>query len=1079
MVFQSIICYGRQQVNDTDGLYQGFTNIKNDTRTKVWWFHGETETTKYGITKDLESFKKQGIGGVVYYDQVHGEGKNAFKSFSKEWWDMLIFASCEAKRLGLTFEVNVSNGFVAGGPWITPQYGMQKLAVVDTLVDGDNNIPIRLPVPESYKGYYKDVAVMAIPYLEDMLGDSKLIHPIISCSDKDLDAKAFFEKDKYQRISYISGKHIYINMDFAKQFTARSITYNLGGRGISKSSSTNIPGPMSENFVGTGYRTLPDIGKLEVSDDGMNYKFVCNLKPIYKDHNGSRQKTISFPETKGRFYRVDIYGWKDSMNPADVLNIGNIILSAKASIDQWEEKSALYSEYIGDDNTPEYQSKEILCSDRIIDMTDSLNEGFLSWRAPKGKWLVLRFCQVPTGAKIKHERVGMSGLECNKLSAEAARIQYERYFQVIKDSICVHGGEIDGMVMDSHEGGPQNWTDDFEVAFKSVRGYNLRTFLPAMAGYVVDGVRVSNSVLYDVRRTISDLMIDRYYGTFQRLCKSNGITFTAQAIGNALCITGDQIEAKKIVDKPQGEFWTIHPDGNYDIKDCSSAAHLYGKSIASAEAFTDASYRCSLSYLKHLADYAYSFGINEFVVCASAYQPWADRIPGNTAGLRQYALNRSNTYWAYSNGFWNYQARCAYLMRQGKPKADLCIYLGDDVPVKILTYRLPEIPNGYDFDAFTTDALIHRMEVCNGYVNLPDSVNYKLMIMPKDGKMSYRALCKIQKLVKCGISIYGPRPVLSSGYGDIVRQRNFDHIVGEMWNGEIHTYGKGMVYTGIPLSSVLEMMNIKPDVDTHTDSGLYFAHRRTSNEDIYFIDNNNGTDFGGSVTFRTDMKNAEIWYPESGERQYVDEKDKFVSDGTSTILLNMKKWQSLCIVFSDGHRSATRPYDNLLSHVADVTGKWKISFDRKRNGPVPVYTKQLFDWTSSRSDSIRYYSGPAQYHLSFNYRKGIEKEKRYYLQFKGINTIGKVMLNGQVVGTVWCSPWRLDITEYLRKGKNILDVEVINSLMNRLIGDSKLPVDKRLTYCTSVIADPDDALEPSGLTETPEIIVGNHVGIYY
>ncbi|MEB3374662.1 hypothetical protein SFC43_20180 [Bacteroides sp. CR5/BHMF/2] len=34
--------------------------------------------------------------------------------------------------------------------------------------------------------------------------------------------------------------------------------------------------------------------------------------------------------------------------------------------------------------------------------------------------------------------------------------------------------------------------------------------------------------------------------------------------------------------------------------------------------------------MKNLADYAYAFGVNEFVVCASAYQPWIDRIPGNT-----------------------------------------------------------------------------------------------------------------------------------------------------------------------------------------------------------------------------------------------------------------------------------------------------------------------------------------------------------------------------------------------------------------------------------------------------------------
>ena len=60
--------------------------------------------------------------------------------------------------------------------------------------------------------------------------------------------------------------------------------------------------------------------------------------------------------------------------------------------------------------------------------------------------------------------------------------------------------------------------------------------------------------------------------------------------------------------------------GSYDIKEASSAAHVYGKSIASAEAFTDVKFSNSLAEMKNLADYAYAFGINEFVVCASAYQ---------------------------------------------------------------------------------------------------------------------------------------------------------------------------------------------------------------------------------------------------------------------------------------------------------------------------------------------------------------------------------------------------------------------------------------------------------------------------
>ena len=42
-----------------------FRNPQDSTRTKVWWFHGETPTTREGITADLEAYRQAGIGGIV------------------------------------------------------------------------------------------------------------------------------------------------------------------------------------------------------------------------------------------------------------------------------------------------------------------------------------------------------------------------------------------------------------------------------------------------------------------------------------------------------------------------------------------------------------------------------------------------------------------------------------------------------------------------------------------------------------------------------------------------------------------------------------------------------------------------------------------------------------------------------------------------------------------------------------------------------------------------------------------------------------------------------------------------------
>src|SRR5574344_1508913 len=145
LLFFSLMALSAMAQDGILGAYGRFSTPQDSARTKVWWFHGETATTREGITADLEAYKEAGIGGVVYYDQVHGNGAGAFDAMSREWWDMLKFAAQEAKRLGLSFEINISNGYVAGGPWITKDMGMQQVCSSETFARGPMHLDEDLP----------------------------------------------------------------------------------------------------------------------------------------------------------------------------------------------------------------------------------------------------------------------------------------------------------------------------------------------------------------------------------------------------------------------------------------------------------------------------------------------------------------------------------------------------------------------------------------------------------------------------------------------------------------------------------------------------------------------------------------------------------------------------------------------------------------------------------------------------------------------------------------------------------------------------------------------------------------------
>ena len=146
-----------------DALEATFKNPPVAAKPAIWWFWGESVTTEHGITQDLEALKRVGFGGVVIYEQVFADKPDALKSLSPEWLARFRFAAAECARLGMTLEVNVSSGFVAGGPWITPELGMQRLVASETVVDGGKTISLRLPQPPTKLDYYRDVAVLAYP----------------------------------------------------------------------------------------------------------------------------------------------------------------------------------------------------------------------------------------------------------------------------------------------------------------------------------------------------------------------------------------------------------------------------------------------------------------------------------------------------------------------------------------------------------------------------------------------------------------------------------------------------------------------------------------------------------------------------------------------------------------------------------------------------------------------------------------------------------------------------------------------------------------------------------------------------
>ena len=71
-------------------------------------------------------------------------------------------------------------------------------------------------------------------------------------------------------------------------------------------------------------------------------------------------------------------------------------------------------------------------------------------------------------------------------------------------------------------------------------------------------------------------------------------------------------------------------------------------------------------------------------------------------------------------------------------------------------------------------------------------------------------------------------------------------------------------------------------------------------------------------------------------------------------------------------------------------------------------------------------------------------------------------LNGKVVGSLWKEPYTRDLTGALRQGSNTLEVEVINSWHNRLVGNLQ-PGAYPSTSATHNKYNANTPLQPAGL----------------
>ena len=247
---------------------------------------------------------------------------------------------------------------------------------------------------------------------------------------------------------------------------------------------------------------------------------------------------------------------------------------------------------------------------------------------------------------------------------------------------------------------------------------------------------------------------------------------------------------------------------------------------------------------------------------------------------------------------------------------------------------------------------------------------------------------------------------------------------------------------------LLAKMGVPPDFACEgpkADLRPRYAHRRIGDTDVYFVANKTSGTHDFSCLFRVTGKPAQFWRPETGKVEPVAVATE--TDGRTRIPIRLEAYESVFVVFSPRPVAPTAPAAasdrnwHEITPVQTLTGTWEVRFDPQWGGPAqPVVFSKLDDWSKRSEPGIKYYSGRAVYRKQFtvaaaDYRPGL------LLDLGKVEVSAAVRLNGQPVGILWKSPYRIDLGTILKPGENELEIEVANLWVNRMIGDEQLPED--------------------------------------
>lgn len=559
---------------------------------------------------------------------------------------------------------------------------------------------------------------------------------------------------------------------------------------------------------------------------------------------------------------------------------------------------------------------------QVVDLTDAVKDGVLSWNVPQGQWRIMLFnCRCNTHSLVDYMQPEAVEKVISMTYDEYGK-RYGKYFGNVVDKVFYD--DVGYVAME------RTWTPAITDIFERKYGRSAALYYPALFYDIGPETAAARVAFYDIR---AELMAEGYTRQVAEWCGRHGLKSMGHPPGNyctnSTDMHGDILKFYRHSQIPLTDYIFFYGHGRDGFKQVSSAADLYDRPVVGAEVCGAFSADMDSLMLYRVALDLFARGVNFLVPHGMWYDPSPDhvRIPpliSPYSALLAPTLNKYN----------DFSARCCRMLQGGRRISDIA-----------LVYPIASTQAGFEFDApgewgekypsevdyheigrlLTTVlrrdfTLVHPEFLADGKIrregaemvldNAENRQRYAVLVLPGGKVFSADAMARIREFYENGGAVLATTalPEKSAEFGrDGELARDVDAVfgpAGERAAGVVRKSASGgrSVFVAVPeagsLRQALAALGAAPDVEFGDDSernsvsgpsnyvsrmvasedhesaaapplekvggSFCYIHKQRDGRDIYFFSNSTDDRFSTPVFVRGERR-LQSWNPYTGE----------------------------------------------------------------------------------------------------------------------------------------------------------------------------------------------------------------------